>query len=80
MLYNKNRCVPVICVSTQTAPHRWQLVVHGGIDGYSRAITFLRCHTNNSASTVFHAFQEGVEKYGLPTKVRTDHGGENIEV
>ena len=59
---------------------RWRLVVHGGIDGYSRAITFLRCHTDNSASTVLRAFQEGVEKYGLPTKVRTDHGGENIEV
>ena len=59
---------------------RWRLVVHGGIDGYSRAITFLRCHTDNSASTVLRAFQEGVEKYGLTTKVRTDHGGENIEV
>ena len=59
---------------------RWRLVVHGGIDGYSRTITFLRCHINNRASTVLSAFREGVEKYGLPTKVRTDHGGENIEV
>ena len=34
----------------------------------------------NSASTVLRAFQEGAEKYGFPSKVRTDHGGENIEV
>ena len=59
---------------------RWQLVVHGGIDGYYRAIIFLTCHTNNRAPTVLNAFREGMEKYGLPAKVRTDHGGENIEV
>ena len=23
---------------------RWRMVVHGGIDGYSRLITFLQCH------------------------------------
>ena len=59
---------------------RWRLVVHGGIDGYSRTITFLKCHSNNRAATVLSAFCDGVAKYGLPTKVRTDHGGENIDV
>ena len=28
-------------------------------------------------ATVLRAFQ-GVKKYGLPTKVRTNHGGENM--
>ena len=54
--------------------------MHGGIDGYSRTITYLQCHSNNRAVTVLSAFRDGVTKYGLPTKVRTDHGGENIDV
>ena len=28
---------------------KWCFVVNGGIDGYSRVITFLKCHTNNHA-------------------------------
>ena len=59
---------------------RWRMVVHGGIDGYSRLITFLGCHTNNKSSSVLSAFMDGVAKHGLPKKVCTDHGGENIEV
>ena len=30
---------------------RWRFVTHGGIDGYSRTITYLRCSNNNSAET-----------------------------
>ena len=26
---------------------KWRLVIHGGIDGYSRLITFLHCSNNN---------------------------------
>ena len=59
---------------------KWRLVTHGGIDGYSRLITFLQCSSNNRASTVLAAFSAAVETYGLPKRVRTDHGGENIEV
>ena len=35
---------------------RWRLVVHGGIDGFSRVITYLRCANNNRAETVLSAF------------------------
>ena len=59
---------------------RWRIVVHGGIDGYSRMIVFLRCSTDNRATTVLSAFERGVEQYGLPNKVRSDCGGENVDV
>ncbi len=59
---------------------RWRFVVHGAIDGFSRTIPYLRCCTNNRASTVLTLFQDGVSKFGLPDRVRSDHGGENIDV
>ena len=59
---------------------RWRFVIHGGIDGYSRMITFLRCHSNNKSESVLSVFSDGVSKYGLPLKVRTDHGRENVKV
>lgn len=59
---------------------RWRFVIHGAIDGFSRMIVFLRCSTNNRASTVFDAFQSAVEKFGLPSRVRSDKGKENTDV
>jgi len=57
---------------------RWRIVVHGGIDGFSRVVVYLKAATNNKASTALSAFKAGVEEYGLPSRVRTDLGGENI--
>lgn len=59
---------------------RWKIVIHGGIDGYSRMITFLKAATNNRASTVLASFQTAIEEYGLPSRIRTDRGGENVLV
>ena len=59
---------------------RWKIVIHGGIDGYSRLITYLQVSSNNCASTVLSAFTSAVEEYGLPSRIRTDKGGENILV
>ena len=59
---------------------QWGFVVHGCIDGFSRMITFLRCSTNNRADTVMSAFQRAVQQFGLPSRVRGDHGGENVEI
>lgn len=59
---------------------RWGLVTHGGIDGYSRLIVYLKCSSNNRASTVYDLFLDAVQKYGLPSRVRSDQGRENIMV
>ena len=56
----------------------WKFVIHGVVDGYSRLIVFLRCSTNNKAETVLQGFVPAILTYGLPQKLRTDIGGENI--
>ena len=58
---------------------RWKFVIHGAVDGYSRLVTFLTCSTNNKASTVLDSFVTVVHKHGVPLKIRTDLGGENVD-
>ena len=57
---------------------RWGFVIHGAIDGFSRLITFLQCSTYNRSETV--KTLDAIQSFGLPSRVRTDHGGENIGV
>ena len=47
---------------------RWRMAIHGGIDGYSRVPVYLKISSNNKADTVLHAFLEGVDHYGLPSR------------
>lgn len=58
----------------------WRLVIHGGIDGYSRLPVYLKVNNNNRAEIVLQAFREAVTEYGLPERVRSDKGGENVKV
>ena len=55
-------------------------MVHGGIDGKTRTIIFLSCAPNNCASTVLCQFSNAVSTYGLPDRVCSDKGGENVDV
>ena len=59
---------------------KYRLVIHGGIDGFSRLVTYLACANNNRASTVFSKFMEAIEMYETPSRVRSDLGGENVDV
>lgn len=59
---------------------RWRLVVHGGVDGFSRFIVYLSCSNNNKSETVYKLFESAIRDYGIPDRVRSDKGGENIKV
>ena len=56
------------------------MVVHGGIDGYTRIPVYLKCASKNRADTVLQLFIKAVDQHGLPSRVRSDKGGENVRV
>ena len=60
--------------------NRWHFIVHRCIDSYSRRIMYLKCCSNNRASTVLSLFSHAVNQFGLPRQVRSDRGGENVDV
>lgn len=56
---------------------RWRIV---SIDGYSRLVTFLHASPNNRAESVLSVFMNAINEFGLPSRIRTDKGGENVLV
>ena len=58
----------------------YRIVIHGGIDGYSRLIVYLHASNNNRTNTVLRLFQDAIANYNIPSRVRSDYGMENIDV
>lgn len=59
---------------------RWGFVVHGGMDGFSRLVVYLYCSTNNRSDTVLDLFLHANTLFGVPSRVRSDRGGENVGI
>lgn len=59
----------------------WNFYIHGCTDGLSRKIIYLELAVTKKAETVLQIFtREGVQKHGLPMRVRGDGGTENVGV
>lgn len=56
------------------------MVIHGGIDGYSRMVVYLHCSTNNLSQTVGGLFTQATREFCWPSRVRSDKGTENVLV
>ena len=54
--------------------------MHGCIDGYSRAIVYIKCFSNNRAGTILQCFMDGIQEFGIPLRVRGDRGAEDVNV
>ena len=59
---------------------RWYVIIFGAIDGFSRLPVSLECIDNNKASTILSCFLKGVNTNGMPSKVRSDQGRENVSI
>ena len=56
------------------------MAIHGGVDGFTRIPVFLQCSTDNKAASVPELFLNAVENHGLPSRVRSDKGKENVNM
>ncbi|XP_048878515.1 uncharacterized protein zgc:174680 [Brienomyrus brachyistius] len=70
----------LVHVDTNHKLIRYNIVIFGGIDGYSRKIMYLEPATNNRSSTALSFFLKAVQNHGWPSRVRGDEGVENVKI
>ena len=70
--------IKYVCSNIKTGLICWGIVIHGFIDGYSRLITALQASNNNRGQTVLSLFLLAAQLFGVPSRIRGDHGVENI--
>ncbi|KTF88315.1 hypothetical protein cypCar_00038673 [Cyprinus carpio] len=62
---------------------RWRIVIHGGIDGYSRLIVFLRASNNDCSSTVMSYFLNAMASFDAKRPgvvlAKTHHDAQPVE-
>ena len=58
----------------------WRFILHGCIDGYNRAIVYLKCFNDNLATTLLQCFILGAQGFGLPSRVRGDRRVKSVDV
>jgi hypothetical protein len=56
------------------------MVIHAFVDGFSRYIVGIQVVNNNRAATVLDLFHQARARHGTPSRVRGDHGVENVLV
>jgi hypothetical protein len=59
---------------------RYKMVIHAFVDGFSRFVVGIQVVNNNRAKTVVNLFDRARARHGTPSRVRGDHGVENILV
>ena len=59
---------------------RWYFIITGVLDGFSRLPVGLSCTDNKKAFAILQCFLKAVENYGLPSRLRSDKGKENVLV
>lgn len=70
----------VIYTHLLTGLIHYKIVIHAFIDGFSRYVMGIRASNNNRATTVLELFEDITQEHGYPSRVRGDHGTENLYV